>query len=63
MTKEIQKLPGAKEAWVEGLAALPDPGLGKKLIIVVRASSVRLRVEKQPATIEEQEGEVGGAAK
>jgi len=63
MTKEIQKLPGAKEAWVEGLAALPDPGLGKKLIVVVRASSVRLRVEKEPTTIEGQEGEVGGAAK
>jgi len=60
MPKEINVRPGVGEEWVDALAALPDPGVGKRLIVFVSASSVRLRVIEDEATIQEQERKAGG---
>lgn len=61
MGKVLQTRPGAPQAVVEGLKSLPDPGEGKMLIVVVRATSVRLRMVRESTTIEEQDGKAGGA--
>lgn len=63
MSKEMQVRPDADPAWVEALSALPDPGVGKRLIVYVRASSVRLHVLNDEATIQEQDGKAGGGDK
>lgn len=61
MSKEVHLGEGVRAGLVEGLKALPDPGDGKRLIVFIRASSVRLHVVDDPSTIEEPEGEAGGA--
>jgi len=60
MSKEVRVHQGAKREVVEGLQVLPQPGEGKLLIVVIRASSVRLQVVEDRSTIEEQQGEPGG---
>ena len=55
MSKELTVAPGVKRGLVEGLAALPDPGKGKRLIVFVRASDVRLRIVDTASTIQGQE--------
>lgn len=60
MSKEVRKVGNVPEALQEALAALPDPGLGKRLIVVIRASSVRLHVVADESTIKERIGEGGG---
>lgn len=57
MTKEVRVVGGVPEGLVKGLDALPDPGEGKRLIVFIRASSVRLRLVDDVATIEGQEPE------
>lgn len=61
MSKEVRVVGDVPEWLEEALAALPDPGLGKKLIVVIRASSVRLRMVADEVTIEEQDGKPVGA--
>lgn len=60
MSKEVRTVGAVPEALVVALEALPDPGLGKKLVVVIRASSVRLRVVDDPSTIKGQDVETGG---
>ncbi len=62
MSKEVIVDARAKPDLVERLKAIPDPGVGKRLIVYIRASTVRLRMEDDPATIEEQERNAGGGA-
>lgn len=57
MSKEVHVGPGVPEGLSTGLAALPDPGPGKKLIVFIRGSSVRLRVDRAPSIIGLQETE------
>lgn len=61
MSKEVIESAQANPAWKQALEALPDPGVGKKLIVYIRASSVRLHVVDELSTIKEQEGKPGGA--
>jgi len=60
MLNEIRASEDADPAAVAALAALPLPGQDKKLIIVIRASSVRLQVVDIAGTIKEQVGESEG---
>ncbi len=62
MSKEVNVGQGADPAVVSGLSALPDPGEGKKLIVFISASSVRLRVVEDVATLEGQEPESQGGS-
>ncbi len=59
MAKEVREVGVLPQGMREGIAALPDPGVGKTLIVVVRASSVRLRVADTSTTIQGQEPESG----
>lgn len=60
MSKEIHVRPGTPEAMVVALQALPDPGVGKKLIIYIRASEVRVHLVDNESTIERQDVKAGG---
>lgn len=62
MTKEVNVVAGARPEVVLGLEALSDPGEGKRLIVFVSASSVRLRVVDETATIQGQEPESQGGS-
>ncbi len=61
MSKEVNVAADADPELVTMLASLPDPGAGKRLIVYVRGSSVRLRRVDDPDTLEEQDGKAGGA--
>lgn len=59
MSKEVNIVAAEQDKWRGALDALPDPGIGKKLIVFVSASSVRLRIVDDTSTIGEQETESG----
>ncbi len=62
MSKEIREVGQVPEALRAALEALPDPGVGKKLIVVIRASSVRLHVVDDESTIQGQDGKSEGGS-
>ncbi len=60
MSKELNIRTDVPQALRTAMEALPDPGLGKKLIMFVSASTIRLRISEEAPTIEEQESGSGG---
>lgn len=61
MSKETHVQGVVKEEVLEGLRDLQLPVEGKRLIVFVSASSVRLRVVEDVSTIQEQATEPGRA--